>query len=307
MVEISVVVACYNGAGTLAETLESLAAQAWDGEWEIVLADNGSTDASAAVFAAAAARAPGTAMWRVDASATPGKASALNVGVRAARGRGLLFCDADDAVAPGWLAAMAAALARHDFVAARMDYARLNPDWALGDRRFPQQHEIRTLPYAPYCRSAAGGTLGFRRGVFEALGGFDPDFRYLEDTDFCIRAHLAGFALAFVPDAVLHYRLRHDPAARYRQTYNYARYRALLHRRYGPDAAFLAPRRWSGLAGRIARPLLGRMAAAVPGRRVSRAQRMRLAGKLGEAMGEMAGAIAFRTAPAGGPRQGARA
>ena len=47
---LSVIIACRNGAATLAETLEGLAAQRWDRPWEVVLADNGSTDGSVALF-----------------------------------------------------------------------------------------------------------------------------------------------------------------------------------------------------------------------------------------------------------------
>ena len=121
--ELSVIIACFNGAETLEETLASLVVQEWDRPWEILFADNGSTDASAALFAAGARAHPGVRMRAVDAGAEKGKSYALNLGIRMAAGRALLFCDADDTVAPGWLAAMGAALDRHPFVAARIDLA----------------------------------------------------------------------------------------------------------------------------------------------------------------------------------------
>ena len=96
MVDVSVIVACLNGQETLAEALESLTAQAWDGAFEILLADNGSTDASAAIFAEHARRHPHLRMRRVDASAERGKAAALNAGLAAAEGRAFLFVDCDD-------------------------------------------------------------------------------------------------------------------------------------------------------------------------------------------------------------------
>ena len=55
----------------------------------------------------------------------------------------------------------------------------------------------------------------------------------MEDIDFCVRAHLAGFELAFVPEAVYHYRFRGDLDGICRQAYSYTYYRALLRRRYG--------------------------------------------------------------------------
>ena len=199
MTEISVIIACLNGEATLAETLGSLAAQRWDRPWEIVFADNGSTDASRAIFLERAARHPQVAMRLVDASARRGKAHALNLAIRAAAGRSLLFCDADDTVAPGWLAAMGRALETHDLVAARFDLRALNPDWTLAERPHDPDR-LAVLPFEPFCPVAGGATLGFRREVFAATGDFDPAFAALEDTDFCIRAHLAGFELVFVPE-----------------------------------------------------------------------------------------------------------
>ncbi len=46
-----------------------------------------------------------------------------------------------------------------------------------------------------------------RRGVFEALGGFDPDFfLYQEDTDFCLRTRRAGHRIGYVPSTMVHQR-----------------------------------------------------------------------------------------------------
>ena len=64
--------------------LDSLV-QRWDRLWEIVFADNGSTDASRAIFAGHAARHPEVAMRLVDASAKRGQANATNVAIRARR------------------------------------------------------------------------------------------------------------------------------------------------------------------------------------------------------------------------------
>jgi len=172
---ISVIIACLNGEGTLPETLASLAAQAWDRPWEILLADNGSTDATVEVFTRFARAHPGLRMRVVDAGGQKGKSYALNLAIRAAAGRAILFCDADDTVAPGWLAAMGGALDRHPFVAARIDSGKLSPDWTLS-RGVAQQEFLLRLPHPPHAIFAGGATLGFRREVFEAAGDFDPAF-----------------------------------------------------------------------------------------------------------------------------------
>jgi glycosyltransferase involved in cell wall biosynthesis len=296
MLEISVIIACFNGAETLAETLASLVIQEWSRSWEIVLADNGSTDASVQIFTSLAAARPDVRMRVVDAGREKGKSFALNTAIRAARGRSILFCDADDTVAPGWLAAMGTALDRHPFVAARIDLRKLSPEWTLASRGLVQQDQLRRLPYPPHALVAGGATLGFHREVFDRAGGFDPAFPVMEDIDFCIRAHLAGYGLAFVPEAVYHYRFRGDLEGIRRQSYGYNYYRALLRRRYGAEP-LLTFRPWALLAGRALRLARRRVALAVGPREASLVSRAALARDTGQLWGQVRGALAFRVAP----------
>lgn len=299
MVSVSVIIACRNGAATLGEALASLVAQEADPDWEIVLADNGSTDATRAIFEDVARRHPGRAMRVVDASARTGKPHALNRGIREAKGDRILFLDDDDAVAPGWLAAMARALEDHDFVACRFDLHRFNPDWLLEVRRNPQEKGLDHLPYGPRCLYAGGASLGFRRHVFEAVGGFAEDLPALEDDDFCIRAHAAGFTLAFVPEAVYHYRFRTDPAAMYRQSYAYAYARALLRRRHpgADEPGRFAPGRWLPQLVALGR-LEGRMLRRrLRGHRPDRIEAASLARRRGALRGDLAGALRHGVAP----------
>ena len=296
MLDISVVVPCFNGAAMLPEALDSLVTQRWSRPWEIVLADNGSTDASVQIFENYARRHPDLRMRVVDAGQRQGRNHALNVGIQAAEGRALLFCDADDTMAPGWLAAMGTALDRQDFVAARMDIRALNPEWTLAQRRQAQERELGRLPHAPYCYLGAGATLGFRRTVFDAVGGFDLAFACMEDVDFCVRAHLAGFTLQFVPEAVVNYRFRDDLAAIYRQGYAYDHWRALLRRRYAAEPV-LAPGPWLALGRRLARLHLRRLVWALRRQPPSLNNQARFHRHLGYAMGQLSGALAFRVAP----------
>jgi GT2 family glycosyltransferase len=240
-------------------------------------------------------------MRLVDARAERGKSFALNRAIRAAAGRAILFCDADDAVAPGWLAAMGRALDRHPFVAARIDPRPLSPGWTVASRGLVQESRLYRLPYPPHALVAGGATLGFRREVFRAAGGFDPAFPVMEDTDFCIRAHLAGYELVFVPEAVYHYRFRGDLEGIRRQAYAYNYYRALLRRRYGAEP-LLTFRPWAQLLGRAAKLARRQAQAALRPGRPSLVTRAALAQASGQLRGQIHGALAFRVAP---PRQGA--
>lgn len=230
--EVSVVIACYNGEATIAETLDALVSQEWNGGWEIILSDNGSTDFSVKIFQKIADAHPEIPMRVVDASQRSGKPHALNTAVQVAFGQSVVFCDADDVVAPGWLSAMASALRNHDFVAARMDLQKLNVDWVYQSRKNAQEKELPKIAYPPYLYHAGGGTIGFRKAVFERVGDFDHSLAYLEDTDFCFRAQLAGFKIQYLPEAVIYIRFRSDLKAIFYQAYNYAKYNVILSNRY---------------------------------------------------------------------------
>ena len=89
----------------------------------MVVVDNGSTDASVTV--GRLGRRFRAVRW-IDGSRIPGPGAARNAGVRAAGGDLLAFCDADDMVQPGWLAACVSALADADVAAGVFDFWSLN-------------------------------------------------------------------------------------------------------------------------------------------------------------------------------------
>lgn len=227
--KLSVIVPFYNAGETLALELDALAAQQWSQPWEIVLADNRSTDHSRAIAESYRAKLPNLRI--IDAFERQGQPHALNTGIRAARGESVALCDADDEVAPGWVAAMGETLETHEFVACRIDTAKLNPPWLRGH---DQENGLQQIWYPPWLPHAGGGTLGFRKTLFENVGDFDHSLPCLHDTDFCFRAQALGYRLHFVPDAVLHMRKRDSLENHYRQSRNYAEYNVILARKYWP-------------------------------------------------------------------------
>ena len=143
-----------------------------------------------------------------------------------------MFVDGDDEVAPGYLAALQAALVDNPFVAARLDHEALNPPWLASSRDPRQVDRLPTEPQAPW-PVAGGGTLAVRRDVLEAVGGFDEALPCPQDTDLCLRLALTGVTLAFVPEAVLHRRYRPTVWQMFGQARGYGRGGVALDHRYG--------------------------------------------------------------------------
>jgi glycosyltransferase involved in cell wall biosynthesis len=230
--KLSVVLPCLNAADTIRLQLDAMAAQEWSEPWELIVADNGSTDDTRAIVAEYSGRIPGLRV--VDASRKPGPAYALNEGSSAARGASLVFCDADDEVAPGWIRAMGEALERHELVACRQEVDKLNEPWvreSRGGSLLVDEVRLR-LPFPPFLRHAPSSGLGVRRSRHEEIGGFDESLLANYDTDYCIRLHRLGVEPVLVPGALLHYRYRDELRAIFAQARLYAETSALLQKRY---------------------------------------------------------------------------
>lgn len=230
-VVLSVIIACLNAADTLGLQLRALASQPCPVTWELLVCDNGSTDGTVAVAESFRSRLPNLRI--IDASVVRGAGPARNYGAQQARGEFVAFCDADDEVAGDWLATMAAALQRHRFVAGRFEKYRLNGARTLRSRPLQQQDQLQSSDIGARLPHAGGGNMGMRRDDFLSLGGFDPQIRWLEDTDLSWRAQLAGIDLTFCPEVVVHVRLRSTFRTMYAQGRQYGVAHAILEERYG--------------------------------------------------------------------------
>jgi GT2 family glycosyltransferase len=226
------VVASFNGEPTLGDQLDALLVQDATVDWEIVVVDNGSTDGSRELIERYAARH--SLIRSADASDRAGLSHARNIGARAATGRSIAFCDQDDQVAAGWLAAMTLGLREHELVAGRLEHDLLNDPWTAEVRGRPQSEELLRYEegWPPF---AFGCTLGVRADLHERLEGFDEAFaKGAEDADYCWRAHQAGARLVLLEDAVTHYRFRHDLGGVYRQARDYGESEVLLYAKHRP-------------------------------------------------------------------------
>jgi glycosyltransferase involved in cell wall biosynthesis len=227
--KLSVVIPCLNGARTLGDQFDALARNRWSQPWEVVFADNGSTDGSVELVSRYHARVPNLRI--IDASGRRGQPYATNTGVHAAVGESILFADADDVVDDGWLAAMGNALERFEFVACRTDGEKLNPPQA---RNSPQRTGLQEGTFPPWMPHAGCGTMGLHKALFEKLGDFDESLPYVNDTEYCIRAGVLGVKIQFVPEAVLYLRNRSGARAFLRQSMNWAEWGVPVAKRYWP-------------------------------------------------------------------------
>jgi glycosyltransferase involved in cell wall biosynthesis len=242
MIKLSVILPCFNGEATIAAQLEALANQKWSEPWEVIVANNGSTDGSMAIVEQYRDRLPNLQILNVY---TPGQprgsvTCSYNKAIKVARGEAVAFCESDDEVALGWVAAMGNALAKHDLVAGCLEYRKLNPSWlvtAYSDEFggvCPQENDLyRVTQHPPYLPFASGCNLGMRLSLYQTVGALDESYSCTYDTDYCWKAQLAGFTLQLVPEAIAHYRLRHTLKGLFRQSQNWGRETPRLHVSHG--------------------------------------------------------------------------
>ncbi|MGH2372907.1 MAG: glycosyltransferase [bacterium] len=235
---LSVIVATWNGEETIGEQLEALAGQTYDGSWELIVADNGSSDRTLEIARAFKDKMPHLRV--IDASARRGPGAAYNIAATVAAGDAFLFCDQDDVVQPGWLGAMAAALERHHLVAGEIQFLGvMHPEKASPSTkghvtgsggREKSGHDF--FAFLPYGLTA---NLSVSRTALERVAGFDEKLP-TEDVDFCWRVQLAGFDLHVEPAAIVLKRRRERLEEVWRQHFRYGIVHPILFkkfRRYG--------------------------------------------------------------------------
>ena len=228
----SVVIPAYNAAHVIGEQLDALRTQQDAPPFEVVVADNGSTDDLRAVITLWHDRLPD--IRRVDASRGRGVSVARNVGIEHAGTDLILICDADDRVSQGWVAAMVTGLGAAPLVSGPVETTLLSgrsATWVPIDSRTTGLFE--TWEGRTY---GIGGNIGLRREVWSAVGGFDENYPAgAEEIDFAWRAWDLGYRFTYAEEALLHYRIRTDLRGVLRQQYNSGRGTATLYAKFEPD------------------------------------------------------------------------
>ena len=185
MATFSVVIPCYNHAGYLGETIQSVLAQTHPAD-EILVVDDGSLDGSAEVAEKYAAAHPAVRLLRQK---NAGRSAAANYGLAESKGDFLVFLDADDRLLPHALASGLAQLEAHPEAAFAAGHcvhidADGKPLETLGQEVLTEDAYAHLLEENFIWNP---GNVLFRRGAVEAVGGFDTRLRHAEDYNIYLR------------------------------------------------------------------------------------------------------------------------
>ena len=175
---LSVIIPCRNGVNYLAEAIASIREQELDAETEIIVVDDGSTDATAALAASLGCR-----VFRQPPS---GPSRARNTGVDVAKGDFVMFLDHDDLLAEGALSVLHTAFTPETDIVASQLQDFISPELSSEEAA---KLQLRVGSYG----GLLTGAYLFRRGIPAAVGGFDEALTGGgEVVDFLLRCQQTG-------------------------------------------------------------------------------------------------------------------
>lgn len=221
MAKISVIILNWNGEELLKQFLPLVVAHSMDEEWEVVVADNGSTDGSIALLSNHFSD-----VKLIRLAQNYGFAEGYNKAIKQVDSEYVILLNSDVETTPGWISPLVSYLDNHPEVAA------LQPSI----RSF---HHRNSFEYAgaagglmdyygfPFCRGrildtveedkgqytdvlplfwATGACLCIRRSDFLEAGGLDGRFfAHMEEIDLCWRLNARGRGVVCIPSSVVYH------------------------------------------------------------------------------------------------------
>jgi glycosyltransferase involved in cell wall biosynthesis len=228
---VSVILTVLNEGEAIRDVLESLLAQTRRPD-EVVIADGGSRDNTLSIVGEYGHRLPVRLISAPGANISQGR----NIAIRAATGDLIAVTDAGVRCEPTWLEKLVGPLTPSPLPtplrsgeglgvrgpAAVAGFFRSAPhtvfETAMGAAVLPEARDVNPKTYLPSSRSVA-----FRKGVWEAVGGYPEWLDFCEDVVFDLNVRERFGPFAFAPEALVHFRPRGSLRALARQYYRYAR------------------------------------------------------------------------------------
>ena len=204
---VSCVLPAHNAAPHLRGAIDSILGQHRGPPLEVIVADDGSTDSTAAI-----AKSYGD-LVRVVTEPVGGPAATRNLGIRAARGEFIGFLDPDDRWHPDKLSLQMSRFDAHPDLDCSVGHVQMF--WEEGhsteEERYRQHSRMDPVP------GYATTTLLARRSAFARVGLLDPALWFADATEWFLRARRAGVTIELIPDVLVFHRLHGTNLTRRRE------------------------------------------------------------------------------------------
>jgi cellulose synthase/poly-beta-1,6-N-acetylglucosamine synthase-like glycosyltransferase len=213
---ISVVIPVRDGESTIGECIDAILATDYpEDRREILVVDNGSTDATAAVIRSRPVR--------YLHEERPGVSNARNRGISESGGEILAFVDADCIVEPQWLTEIASAFQDPDVGCVAGDLKHMPPRTAAERQVVRMLGDWQRFAFTSNPPYAITANASYRRDVLERIGGFDPQMTRAQDVELGLRFHeRSGRRLGYAERATVRHRNRTTQLGFFRQQLGWA-------------------------------------------------------------------------------------
>jgi glycosyltransferase involved in cell wall biosynthesis len=193
---VSCVIPAFNSARYLREALDSILAQRHQ-PLEIIVADDGSNDGTAAVVSAYGANV------RLVTQPTAGPAATRNLGIRSSSGDFVAFLDADDVWHREKIERQMASFDRRPELGVSTTHIQNFWIEELSEERERLRDDPRAGPLPGYVTM----TMLVRRSAFERVGLFDEALWHSDAGDWFVRAAQAGVTIDMIPEVLAYHRM----------------------------------------------------------------------------------------------------
>ena len=225
---ISIVIPCFNEDENIGKCIDSVKMQQYNGQFEIIAVDNGSTDDTAKII-----KNKGIILKYAERK---GPAPAKNEGIKKAKGDILAFIDGDCIATKDWLNNIVSGFENSDVGCVAggitaMEDDNLSPlgKFLIKKGHLSQAQHIQN-PFLPF---AATANAAYRREVFGKVGLFDEELPIGEDADLSWRMQLStNYKLMYVPEAAVFHPYESRPKELFRQKRRHAYGSVMLYKKY---------------------------------------------------------------------------
>ncbi|MEW5747386.1 MAG: glycosyltransferase [Candidatus Thermoplasmatota archaeon] len=190
---VSIVLNLLNEKRHIRDLLDSLVIQ--EEPFEIVVVDAGSTDGTVEIIRSYIERFPDIRFFHHPGT----RGESTNFGISQAKGDAIATIGGDCIANPFWVRELRKSLAKYDIVAGKT----IN----IGYHAFEDLERVE-LHHRGFDVSHPSASMAWRRGVLDAVKGFDEWFITAEDIDLNFRAVSEGFTLGYDPDAIVYHRTK---------------------------------------------------------------------------------------------------
>ena len=217
----SVIILNWNGEQVLNRYLPSVVEHTYNDDYEVVVADNGSTDNSLSMLKE---KFPTVRILTFDKNY--GFAEGYNLAIKHTHSQYIVLLNSDVEVTQNWLSPILSYMDEHQDIAAAQPKILSDKNRLYFEHAGAAGGYMDALAY-PYCRGrilnyveqdkgqydsiadifwASGACLVIRTDIFKSVGGLDADFfAHMEEIDLCWRLNSRGHRLVCVPQSTVYH------------------------------------------------------------------------------------------------------